>query len=177
MTALMNPRPPAVTRAFYTTVSSPLGELTLTSDGPSLTGLFMRLTDRRDPRGAARPDDGPFRTVRRQLEAYFEGELFKFDIPLSLTGTPFQRRVWEELRQIPYGTTISYAELARRVGNPAASRAVGSANGKNPISIIVPCHRVIASDGGLGGFGGGLDRKEWLLDHEVETLRRSANTV
>jgi methylated-DNA-[protein]-cysteine S-methyltransferase len=167
----------AAARAFYTAFASPLGELTLTSDGPSLTGLYMRLRDGRDPRGTARLDDGPFREVRSQLEAYFEGELSEFDVPLSLTGTPFQRRVWEELRRIPYGTTISYGELARRVGNPAASRAVGSANGKNPISIIVPCHRVIASGGGLGGFGGGLDRKEWLLSLETDTLRRSANSA
>lgn len=177
MTALMNPRSMGATRAFYTSFASPLGELTLTSDGQALTGLFMRLKEGRDPRGSARLDDGPFRAVRRQLEAYFEGGLFEFDVPLSLTGTPFQRRVWEELRRIPYGTTISYGELARRVGNPAASRAVGSANGKNPISIIVPCHRVIASDGSLGGFGGGLDRKEWLLSLETEFLRRSANSA
>jgi methylated-DNA-[protein]-cysteine S-methyltransferase len=176
MTALMVSRSTAATaEAFYTAIGSPLGELVLTSDGPSLTGLLMRPREGRDPRGTARRDDGPFRAVRRQLEAYFEGELSEFDVPLNPAGTPFQRRVWEELRRIPYGTTISYGELARRVGNPAASRAVGAANGKNPIAIIVPCHRVIASDGGLGGFGGGLDRKEWLLGLEAHARRNSRN--
>ncbi len=91
---------------------------------------------------------------------------------MTLAGTPFQRRVWQELCTIPYGRAISYAELARRIGQPGSSRAVGGANGRNPISIIVPCHRVIAADGGLGGYGGGLDRKVWLLEHESEALAR-----
>ena len=94
-----------------------------------------------------------------QLTAYFEGELQSFNVAMTLAGTPFQKRVWQELCNIPYGRAISYAELARRIGQPGSSRAVGGANGRNPISIIVPCHRVIGADGGLGGYGGGLDRK------------------
>ncbi|HEY9593879.1 MAG TPA: methylated-DNA--[protein]-cysteine S-methyltransferase [Spirochaetia bacterium] len=101
-----------------------------------------------------------------ELEAYFRRDLRVFTVPLSFPGTPFQRRVWEELLRIPYGETISYAELARRVGNPAATRAVGHANGCNRIVILIPCHRVIASDGGLGGYGGGLERKRFLLGLE-----------
>ena len=101
-----------------------------------------------------------------QLEAYFAGSRQTFDVPLALAGTDFQRRVWEGLLEIPYGHTMSYGELARRVGRPGASRAVGLANGRNPVAIIVPCHRVIGANGTLTGYGGGLDRKVWLLDHE-----------
>jgi methylated-DNA-[protein]-cysteine S-methyltransferase len=104
--------------------------------------------------------------ARRELLAYFDGTLREFRIPLAPNGTEFQRRVWTALTHIPYGTTISYADLARRLGNLMAVRAVGAANGRNPIPIIVPCHRVIGSDGSLTGFGGGLDRKRWLLHHE-----------
>lgn len=99
----------------------------------------------------------------RQLRAYFAGELRCFDLPLAPEGTPFQQRVWHELLRIPYGETISYGELARRIGNPNGSRAVGLANGSNPISIVIPCHRVIGSNGKLTGYGGGLKAKEWLL--------------
>ena len=104
--------------------------------------------------------------TRAELEEYFEGRRHTFDIPLAPNGTDFQRSVWRALTAIPYGQTISYAELARRVGNEAAVRAVGAANGRNPIPVIVPCHRVIGSDGSLTGFGGGLPRKKWLLQHE-----------
>jgi methylated-DNA-[protein]-cysteine S-methyltransferase len=100
------------------------------------------------------------------LAAYFAGELTEFDLPMKMIGTEFQKTVWRELLNIPFGVTISYGELADRVGNPNASRAVGAANGRNPISIIVPCHRVIGSNGKLTGYGGGLERKEWLLAHE-----------
>jgi methylated-DNA-[protein]-cysteine S-methyltransferase len=117
-------------------------------------------------------DDAVFRESCRQLEAYFDGVSSGFDLALDLSGTPFQRRVWHELCKVPYGSVISYAELARRIGQPSASRAVGSANGQNPIAIIVPCHRVIASGGGLGGYGGWLDRKRWLLEHEATALAR-----
>jgi len=117
------------------------------------------------PPGSRRDDDA-FAAVRTQLDEYFAGTRTAFDVPLRLEGTGFQRAVWAQLCAIPYGTTISYGELARRVGNPKASRAVGLANGRNPIAVIVPCHRVIAGDGSLGGYGGGLDRKTALLDLE-----------
>jgi methylated-DNA-[protein]-cysteine S-methyltransferase len=112
----------------------------------------------------------PFDTAKEQLAAYFEGRLTDFDLPLSLQGTPFQRLVWQALQEIPYGVTISYGDLARRVGNPNSSRAVGLANGHNPVSIIVPCHRVIGSNGKLTGYGGGLPRKAALLDFEFTVL-------
>lgn len=106
-------------------------------------------------------------TVRQEVSAYFAGVPTDFSaLTLDLRGTPFQLRVWQELRRIPWGQTISYGELARRVGNPKASRAVGQANAVNPIPLIIPCHRVIAADGGLGGYSSGLDRKRWLLRHE-----------
>jgi methylated-DNA-[protein]-cysteine S-methyltransferase len=117
------------------------------------------------PDGGVRDDDF-FVDVTRQLDEYFAGSRTSFDIALQLQGTPFQRAVWAQLRDIPYGETISYGELARRVGNPKASRAVGLANGRNPIAVIVPCHRVIAADGTLGGYGGGPERKTHLLELE-----------
>lgn len=154
---------------FTTTVASPIGTLTLTACGGSLTGLHMDGAAHA-PTGQDRwvPDDGHFLgDVTDQLSAYFAGRLRRFDLPVHLAGTPFQRQVWQALTEIPYGETISYAELARRVGNPNACRAVGLANGRNPIAVIVPCHRVIAADGTLGGYGGGLERKSWLLGHEM----------
>jgi methylated-DNA-[protein]-cysteine S-methyltransferase len=160
---------------YYRQFSSPLGKLLLTSDGHALTGLFMtRLADGSapEPRGRWQQDDALFGKACEQLSAYFEGEGVSFDLALSMVGTPFQRRVWQELCNIPYGCAISYAELARRIGQPGASRAVGRANGQNPISIIVPCHRVIGADGTLTGYGGGLDRRRWLLEHEAEILAR-----
>ena len=120
----------------------------------------------RDPRMLA--------TARAQLEAYLAGELRTFDLALSSGGTPFQQQVWAELRKIPYGETISYLELATRIGNPKAMRAVGAANGRNPIAIIVPCHRVIGADGRLTGYGGGLWRKRRLLDLERAVAHGSA---
>jgi methylated-DNA-[protein]-cysteine S-methyltransferase len=115
-------------------------------------------------------ESAPFMEAKRQLTAYFHGELKAFDLPLRLCGTEFQQRVWEELRRIPYGSTISYGELAQRVGNPNASRAVGLANGRNPISIVVPCHRVIGANGKLTGYSGGVARKEALLALEASVL-------
>jgi methylated-DNA-[protein]-cysteine S-methyltransferase len=160
---------------YYRPFSSPLGKLLLTSDGRALTGLFMtKLADGSAPEltNHWKRDDGPFREACVQLAAYFDGEIERFDLEMTLAGTPFQKRVWRELCNIPYGCAISYAELARRIGQAGSSRAVGGANGRNPISIIVPCHRVIGADGGLGGYGGGLDRKRWLLEHEAEALAR-----
>lgn len=151
-----------------TTVASPVGQLTLTASGGHLTGMAMDGQRHAPvaPPGRQR-DDAWFASIAAQLEEYFAGARTSFDVPLELTGTEFQRRVWSALRDIPYGETISYGELARRVGNPAAVRAVGLANGRNPIAIIVPCHRVIGADGSLTGYGGGLERKAWLLDHEA----------
>jgi methylated-DNA-[protein]-cysteine S-methyltransferase len=113
-------------------------------------------------------DDAWFKDVAEQFDAYFAGALSTFDIEMDLFGTPFQQSVWAQLCAIPYGETISYGELAKRVGNPNASRAVGLANGRNPIAIIVPCHRVIGANGSLTGYGGGLERKTWLLEHEMK---------
>jgi methylated-DNA-[protein]-cysteine S-methyltransferase len=153
-------------KIYYTYVDSPVETLLLTSDGVSLTGLYMVVRGH-GPEVSEDwiydPDAAPFAEAGRQLAAYFVGELTEFDLPLQMAGTEFQKRVWEELTRIPYGVTISYGELARRVGNPNGSRAVGLANGRNPISIIVPCHRVIGANGKLVGYGGGLPRKEALL--------------
>jgi methylated-DNA-[protein]-cysteine S-methyltransferase len=159
---------------WYTTVPSPIDELLLTGTGEALTGLHM--TDRRHGPPAVgtdwRRDDRQFAAATDQLAGYFAGELTDFDLPLAPAGTAFQLRVWAALRTIPYGQTTSYGELAGQLGNPGASRAVGLANGRNPIAIVVPCHRVIGADGRLTGYGGGLDRKRWLLDHELAGLRR-----
>jgi methylated-DNA-[protein]-cysteine S-methyltransferase len=150
-----------------TTIDSPIGPLLLSASQGALTGVQMHNQRhfRELPVDAVR-DDAWFADVVAQLDAYFSGDLREFDVPLNLLGTDFQRRVWAQLQAIPYGETISYGELAARVGNANASRAVGLANGKNPVSIIVPCHRVIGADGSLTGYGGGLDRKTWLLAHE-----------
>jgi methylated-DNA-[protein]-cysteine S-methyltransferase len=151
----------------YCCFDSPIGPLLAVGQNAFLTGLYMNL-HKGGPQLAAdwQQDDRAFAELRRQMDAYFAGERREFDLPLKLVGTPFQPRVWRELVQIPFGTTISYGELAARVGNPAASRAVGGANGRNPISIIVPCPRVIGAGGTLTGYGGGLENKRWLLDFE-----------
>jgi methylated-DNA-[protein]-cysteine S-methyltransferase len=145
---------------YYTTVPSPIGELLLASDGRALTGLHMAPFE---PDSGWHRDEGPFTDVVGQLAAYFTGARKAFDVLHEAEGTPFQRRVWKALLDIPYGETISYGELARRIGNPRAVRAVGRANGANPIAVIVPCHRVIGANGTLTGYGGGLDRKAKLL--------------
>jgi methylated-DNA-[protein]-cysteine S-methyltransferase len=150
--------------SYFSLFPSPLGDLLLVSNGETLTGLHMA---GEAPGPDWLRDDGLFADVRTQLTEYLAGKRRTFDLPLRLEGTPFQRRVWDELCRIPFGETISYAELARRVGQPGAARAVGSANGRNRIGLIIPCHRVIAADGTLGGYGGGLDRKRWLLRHEA----------
>lgn len=157
-------------QTLYTEVDSPIGKLALRSNGDRLTGLFMdtpsyRATLDRLALTAAQDSDH-FSEARAQLAAYFAGELRAFTIPFHVSGTPFQMLVWTELTKIPYGATISYAQLARAAGNPKAVRAVGAANGRNPLGIIIPCHRVIGADGSLTGYGGGVERKQWLLRHE-----------
>ncbi|AVH55500.1 MULTISPECIES: methylated-DNA--[protein]-cysteine S-methyltransferase [Streptomyces] len=166
----------------HTVIDSPYGPLTLVADDGVLCGLYMAGQRHRPPEetfGMGVPprersrawgsDDTPFGEATAQLHAYFAGELKEFDLPLRLAGTPFQRSVWDLLRTIPYGEIRSYGELADALGNPKASRAVGLANGKNPIGIIVPCHRVVGANGSLTGYGGGLDRKKRLLDFESGT--------
>lgn len=145
---------------------SPIGPLRLVSNGSALIGCYMATPEL--PEVDANPNDADpiLHAARRQLDAYFGRDLRTFTLPLAPTGTPFQQQVWAELQHIPFGETISYGELARRIGNPAASRAVGLANGQNPLGIIVPCHRVIGATGKLTGYGGGMPRKAWLLDHE-----------
>ncbi len=154
---------------YYDYFESPLGELLVVGDGQHLTGLYLPShKGAEQPDASWRRDSALFAPVRSELQEYFAGQRRTFDVPLHPAGTPFQQRVWQELVRIPFGTTISYAELARRIGRPTASRAVGHANGQNPISIIVPCHRVIGANGRLTGYAGGLDKKRWLLDFECQ---------
>ena len=166
-----------MSRLVYTREHSPIGELLLSGDGRVLHGLHM-LDGRRpvEPDPAWRRDDGAFHEVRRQLTEYFGGGRERFELPLALAGTPFQGEVWQALREIPYGETISYGELARRIGRPRAVRAVGLANGRNPIAVIVPCHRVIGANGTLTGYGGGVERKRLLLDLEAGRLPLAPQT-
>ena len=153
----------------YTYFDSPIGRLLLRSDGEALTGLYMDVPDRPISGLETWIEDGgigPLPETVRQLSEYFGGTRRDFALPLRLQGTDFQRRVWRTLTEIPFGATWSYGQLAKRIDKPSASRAVGLANGRNPISILVPCHRVIGADGSLTGYGGGLERKRWLLAHE-----------
>ena len=145
-------------------MESPVGRLLIAGDEEGLRKIFFeqgRSVARPEP--AWRENPAPFEEAIRQLRSYFAGTLREFSLPLAPEGTPFQRRVWQELLTIHYGRTISYGELAGRLGDAKASRAVGLANGSNPIAIVIPCHRVIGSDGRLTGYGGGLKTKEWLL--------------
>jgi methylated-DNA-[protein]-cysteine S-methyltransferase len=152
------------TTTYYSYLDSPLGRMFVKGDGQFVTALYLP-----NHKGWTGPDAdwqesaAPFAAVRQQLTEYFAGERQTFDVPLKLAGTLFQQRVWQELARIPFGTTITYAQLAQRIGKPTASRAVGHANSRNPISIIVPCHRVIGADGKLTGYAGGVDKKQWLL--------------
>lgn len=159
---------------FTARLETPIGPLEAVSDrGAILAVSFAGGTGRARRRGAGREAGTQvvsrppvLEACLRQLEAYFRGERRSFDVPLRLEGTPFQRRVWQALLRVPFGRTTTYGELAAALGNPRAGRAVGGANHRNPVSIIVPCHRVVGGDGGLVGYGGGLWRKEWLLRHE-----------
>jgi methylated-DNA-[protein]-cysteine S-methyltransferase len=157
---------------MYTTLDSPIGELLLLGDGRALRGLYMQ--------GGRRPvairsgwerSAAPFASVCAQLQEYFAGRRSAFELSLALTGTPFERQVWRALQAIPYGETSSYGELARAIGHPSAARAVGVANARNPIAVIVPCHRVIGASGALTGYGGGLERKRLLLELESAQAR------
>jgi methylated-DNA-[protein]-cysteine S-methyltransferase len=149
---------------YYSYLESPLGKLLATSDGECLSGLYFPChQDRHRPSAEWRRDDACFAEVRRQLREYFAGKRHKFDVPLRMKGSQFERRVWSALCKVAHGTTVSYRDIARRIGQPTACRAVGLANGRNPIPIIVPCHRVIGADGSLTGYGGGLETKRWLL--------------
>ena len=150
---------------IHSVLDSPIGPLLLLGDEHgTLRGL--RMAPFEPPAGTTR-DDEALAVARTQLAEYFAGGRQAFDLPLELGGTPFQRAVWTALREIPYGETVTYGELARRLDRPAAVRAVGAANGRNPIAVVVPCHRVIGADGSLTGFGGGLDRKRALLELEA----------
>ena len=156
----------------YCTITSPVGKLLLAGEGSALK--LVSFQDGTHPT-AIDPkweyDETPFRDAIDQLQAYFAGTLKKFTLKLKPpSGTAFQKRVWQQLRAIPYGQTVSYGQIAKAIGNPQASRAVGAANGKNPLSIVVPCHRVIGSSGSMVGFGGGLSIKESLLSLECDTL-------
>ncbi|WP_399932554.1 methylated-DNA--[protein]-cysteine S-methyltransferase [Streptomyces kanamyceticus] len=152
---------------LHTVLDSPYGPLTLVATDGVLSGLYMSDQRHRPAQETfGERDPAPFGETISQLEAYFAGELKEFDLPLRLDGTPFQRMVWDELLRIPYGEIRTYGELAEILGKPGASRAVGLANGKNPISVIVPCHRVVGANGNLTGYGGGLDRKQRLLVFE-----------
>ena len=154
----------------YHDFDTPIGTLRVVGDDGGIERIDLPNAAASDPdpewREQRRSLPGSLREAKRQILQYFEGERRDFDLPLAPAGTAFQRRVWDELRRIPYGETVSYGELARRVGRPTASRAVGAANGRNPLAIVVPCHRVIGADGTLVGYGGGLPVKEALLAHE-----------
>jgi methylated-DNA-[protein]-cysteine S-methyltransferase len=153
----------------YIRFVTPLGSLFATAAGSSLTGIHFE-GGRHAPAIAREwtedPDSSPLRECAQQLRDYFEGKRQRFDLPLMPQGTPFQKRVWEEIARIPYGSTLTYAELAARAGAPGAARAAGAATGRNPLSIVVPCHRVVGTDGTLTGYAGGLERKTMLLEIE-----------
>jgi len=156
----------------YTKIESPVGPLLLVADGAGLRKIFFENgRDRAQLDSSWTEDARFFNDTISQLHSYFAGGLKEFDLPLAPEGTPFQLKVWKRLCEIPYGETMSYGELARRIGNPNASRAVGLANGANPIPIVIPCHRVIGSNGKLTGYGGGLPIKEKLLALERRQLR------
>lgn len=147
-------------------IDSPVGRLLIVADDVGLTAV------ERTDKPLSPPGTPLLIEAVRQLNAYFDGTLTAFDLPLHMVGTPFQLRCWEALKAIPYGETVSYGEQARRIGSPKATRAVGAANHRNRICIIVPCHRVIGANGTLTGYGGGIDMKEWLLRHEQEVIHR-----
>jgi methylated-DNA-[protein]-cysteine S-methyltransferase len=152
----------------HAVIPSPIGDLTIVAEGGAITHLLMDAAKYRpaDPDvlgDPAAPDEEPFAAAARQLDAYFAGELYDFDLPLAPRGDEFHHRVWTLLRDIPYGETRTYGDLARALGDRNLAQAVGTANGRNPIAVVVPCHRVIGTDGSLVGYAGGLERKRFLL--------------
>ena len=153
----------SVEAAYY---NSPIGSLRVTANEQGLTGIYYPQETEEANSSESLPSNPHIKSAFRELELYFEGALDRFQTPLDAAGTPFQKSVWAALSQLPFGTTVSYGAIAERIGNPKASRAVGLANNRNPISIIVPCHRVIGKSGKLVGYGGQVWRKEWLLKHE-----------
>lgn len=158
---------------YCKTMPSPVGELTLVATDAALVAIRWDEEDdarARVPEPAAAPDHPILRAAEAQLLEYFAGERRVFDLPLAPAGTSFQQSVWRALLAIPFGETRSYADVSRAIGQPTATRAVGAANGRNPLPIVAPCHRVIGADGSLTGFGGGLESKRWLLDHERRDL-------
>ncbi|MGV3707370.1 MAG: methylated-DNA--[protein]-cysteine S-methyltransferase [Gemmatimonas sp.] len=170
------------TGLWYIDVPSPIGTLTIASDGDAITGLYME-SHRHGPvdRSVWKHDDertiAVLQMAHEQLDEYFAGTRTRFTVPLVAEGTAVQKSVWAELSAIPFGETRTYGDIARIIGNPKASRAVGAANGRNPISIIVPCHRVIGSNGALTGFGGGIERKQWLLAHQARVRAEAATDL
>lgn len=148
------------------TIESPVGLLTITADEEGITSILM------DPEPVADEPSALVREAADQMQAYFEGRLRRFDLPLAASGTDFQRTVWSALTEIGFGQTASYGQIAARIGSPGASRAVGLANGRNPIAIVVPCHRVIGASGALTGYAAGIERKRILLEHERAVLHR-----
>jgi methylated-DNA-[protein]-cysteine S-methyltransferase len=162
----------------HTVTDSPCGPLTLVATDGRLSGLYMERQRHRPAHETfGEPDLEPFIEVIHQLDEYFAGRLTHFDLPVTLVGTDFQRMVWAALREIPYGQTVSYGQLADSLGRPTASRAVGLANGKNPIGIIVPCHRVVGANGDLTGYGGGVERKQFLLGFERDVSQSGNGTL
>jgi methylated-DNA-[protein]-cysteine S-methyltransferase len=161
---------PAISYAY---LESPVGPLLLAGDADGLLLISFPCGRRPcQPSASWVRDEGALVDASAQLRSYFAGELQEFSLPLRAQGTPFQNRVWSALKAIPFGATLSYGELARRIGQPSAARAVGAANGANPLPIVVPCHRVIGADHTLTGFGGGLATKRFLLAHEARLTRR-----
>jgi methylated-DNA-[protein]-cysteine S-methyltransferase len=157
---------------YYCYLDTPIGELLLAGQDGALAMIgFPKGSMRRDPEPEWIYNEKPLARARQQLQEYFAGERREFDLPLELTGTEFQISVLKALQQIPYGETVSYGDVAKRIGRPKAVRAVGAANGRNPIPIVVPCHRVIGSSGDMTGFGGGIDTKEALLRLEAENTQ------
>lgn len=157
---------------YRTKVDSPIGDILIEGDDDSITRLGRLGEGLGSDDWVSVERSSAIKEAAQQLDAYWTGELFDFDLPLAARGTPFQQKVWAALRTIPYGETASYGDIARKIGAPTACRAVGAANGRNPIAIVVPCHRVIGANGTLTGYAGGLDMKRQLLAHETRFIRK-----